>query len=227
MSLQLEERHCGNVYVITCTGRIVAGEEVAALEAAIARGLREFKRLVLRLSTVDRLDSTGMGLLVRFAVHTRSRGGDLRLAEPAPFVGTLLQMTRLASVLRAYVTEEEAIVSFLRERFTDSRDTSPAKRSVLFVDQSADLCAFVRALLAEHGYAVTSTALARDARILLQAARVDFLIFGPDSSQMPRETLVSSLKQLAPQAAVLHLERDFKQRDPHQAGEMLLEMMRK
>ncbi len=47
MSLSVDARHCGTVYVIRCTGRIVAGEEVGVLEASINRGLREFLRFVL------------------------------------------------------------------------------------------------------------------------------------------------------------------------------------
>ena len=47
MSLSVDARHCGSVYVIRCTGRIVAGEEVGVLEASINRGLREFIRFVV------------------------------------------------------------------------------------------------------------------------------------------------------------------------------------
>ena len=50
MSLSVDSRHCGAVYVLRCTGRIVAGEEVGVLEASINRGLREFLRFVLQVA---------------------------------------------------------------------------------------------------------------------------------------------------------------------------------
>jgi anti-anti-sigma factor len=224
MGLRLEERHCGDVYVIACTGPVVAGE-VEVLQSALERGLREFKRLTVNLSGVHRVDSTGMGLLVRFAVRARHGGGDLRLAEPTQFVSNLFGMTKLSTILRIHPTEEEAILGCLHEHFTEVSSDTPCKGRVLFIDNSHDLCVFVRMLLKEHGYEVVSTALVRDARILMRASKIDFLIFGPDCAQAPRESLISSLKQHAPQAAAFHLEPDFKHRAPHEAEATLLGMM--
>src|ERR1700690_4499858 len=102
MSLSVDSRHCGTVYVIKCTGRIVTGDEITVLEASINRGLREFVRIVLHVGDVTRVDSTGMGLMVRFLSHCRNRGGDVRLAAPPPFLESLLQMTNLASIFRIY-----------------------------------------------------------------------------------------------------------------------------
>src|SRR5664279_5656873 len=115
MSLALESRHCGSVYVVRCAGRIIAGQESALLEESLKRGLREFSRLVVNVSDVTYLDSSGMGLIVRFLWHARTRGGDLRLAGPTPFVTQLLDITKLSPVFRIYAEEEAAIVSFLKE----------------------------------------------------------------------------------------------------------------
>ena len=81
MSLALESRHVGSVYVVKCAGRIASGEESKVLDEALQRGLREFNRIVLNLAEVKYIDSAGMGLLVRFLWHLRNRHGDLRLAE--------------------------------------------------------------------------------------------------------------------------------------------------
>src|SRR5271166_6220425 len=115
MSLSLESRHCGSVFIVRCTGRIVSGEESQTLEAALQRGLREFTRVVLHVDQVNRVDSAGMGLMVRFLWHARNRKGDLRLAAPQPFLTDLLNITKLSTVFRIYPNEEAAIVSFLKE----------------------------------------------------------------------------------------------------------------
>ena len=225
MSLSVDARHCGNVYVIRCTGRIVAGEEVRVLEASIDRGLREFLRFVLQVGDVGRVDSTGMGLLVRFLSHTRNRGGDLRLAAPPAFLSNLLQVTKLAGIFRVYDSEEAAIVSFLKgPGVSDSGDASVGPM-VLFVDQSPDLCAFVRALLHHHGYEVLSTCRIHDAKTLLSSAKFDYIVLGPDSSHLPSDNVVASLKSLAPAAATVLLPVDFKHEDPERAGRDLLRMM--
>src|SRR5271165_2024723 len=114
MHLDLNARFVGNVFILQCKGRIAMGNEVKALQAALDRGANEFIRIVLNMSEVDRLDSTGIGLLVRYAANLRKRGGDIRLAAPPPFVVTLLKLANLSSYLHVDSTEEDAIVSFLK-----------------------------------------------------------------------------------------------------------------
>ena len=226
MSLSLDSRHCGRVFVIKCVGRIVTGEEITILEACINRGLLESTRIVVQAGEVTRVDSTGMGLLVRFLSHTRNRGGDLRLAAPPPFLSNLLRLTKLATIFRIYDSEEEAIVSFLKEPALSNTDGAHAGPLVLFVDQSPDLCAFVRTLLQHHGYEVLSTCRMHDAKTLLSAAKVDYIVLGPDSSSLPSESVAASLKSLAPKASTVLLQNDFKLGDPEQAGLELLRLMK-
>ncbi len=225
MSLSVECRPCGQIYVIKAFGRIVTGEEATILQAAINRGLVEFVRLVLNAAEVTRVDSTGMGLLVRFLSHTRNRGGDLRLAAAQPFFTTLLQLTKLSTIFRTYDSEEAAIVSFMKEAPTGTpviRNTGP---TVLFVDQSADLCAFARSLLHHHGYDVLSTCRIHDAKTLLKAGKIDYIVLGPDSCQEPSQNLLDSFRLLAPTAKTVLLESGFQSSDPERASLELLQRM--
>jgi len=225
MSLALESRHCGSVYVVRCAGRIVTGEESALLEETLKRGLREFTRVVLNVSEVDRVDSSGMGLLVRFLWHTRTRGGDLRLAAPTRIVTDLLEMTKLSAVFRVFPDEEAAIVSLLNDGALTPADTANTGPRVLFLDPSPDTCAFVRALLSRHGYRVLSTGLMGDAKVLLCASTVDVIVLGPDSGALSTPAMVNVLQELAPSAKTVVLERDFKSRAADEAGMALLERL--
>ncbi len=225
MPLSLDSRYCGRVFVIKCVGRIVTGEEITMLEACINRGLRESTRIVVQAGEVTRVDSTGMGLLVRFLSHTRNRGGDLRLATTPPFLDNLLRLTKLSTIFRIYDSEEEAIVSFLKEPGLAHTGDAHAGPLVLFVDQSPDLCAFVRTLLQHHGYEVLSTCRMHDAKTLLSAAKVDYIVLGPDSSFLPSDRAATSLKSLAPKASTVLLQNDFKHSDAEQAGLELLRLM--
>ena len=51
--LSLNSRFVGNVYIIRCSGRVILGDEVKALEAALDAGEREFTRFVVDLSEVS------------------------------------------------------------------------------------------------------------------------------------------------------------------------------
>jgi anti-anti-sigma factor len=223
MLLSLKSRFIGNVYVIECTGRVVLGEEVKALEAALQTGEHEFTRVVLNLGEVNRLDSIAMGLLVRYAERLGKRGGGLRLAAPPTFVTNLLNMTKLSTLLKSYPTEEEAIVSFLKER-SGEEPKEKGGPTVLIFDESADLCVFVRTVLAGHGYDVRSTCSFRDAKILLGVDGVDYIVVGPSTPRLSAETVVESLTALSPKANVKQLAPDFKIRDAREATDALLQM---
>jgi anti-anti-sigma factor len=223
MSLSLASRFCGNVYVIQCTGRIAAGQETTILETALDEAEREFARVVLNLSEVTRMDSMGLGLLVRHASRLGKRGGTIRLAAPQSFVAHLLKITKLSSFLQSYPTEEDAIQSFLKQ---DSPQTAEEKRglSVLVFDPAADLCMFVRTVLAQHGFDVKMSCSFRDAKVLLRVDQVDYILVGPGTLQLPSETVANELSALAPKASALQLSADFKSHDAIQATETLLHM---
>ena len=223
MLLSIKSRFVGNVYVIECVGRVVLGEEVKSLEAELERGEREFTRIVLNLAEVNRLDSIAMGLLVRYAERLGKRGGGLRLAAAPTFVTKLLDMTKLSFMLPNFPTEEEAIVSFLKQEPTDELQEKRGPR-VLVVDESPDLCVFVRTVLMQHGYDVRSTCSFRDAKILLGVDSVDYIVVGPGTPQLSAETVIHTLTALSPKATAFRLAPDFKIRDAREATDALLQM---
>jgi anti-anti-sigma factor len=225
MELTLKSRFVGNVYVIQCAGKIIAGPEAKALEAALDDAAYEFRRFVLSLSQLTRLDSIGLGLLVRYAVRLRQRDGDIRLAAPPPFLVTLLDLTKLSETFQSFPTEEEAILSFLRQR--PVQEGAAQRRHgprVLVVDESADLCVFVRTVLQKHGFDVNSSCLLADAKVLLQVDKVDYILAGPSTPQCPAEMTLKALTPFAPRAAALRLDDNFKSLDAEQATSALLRL---
>jgi anti-sigma B factor antagonist len=223
MPLTLDARFCGDVFVMLCQGRIVLGEESNLLETTLNNRAREFTQLVLNLSEIDRLDSTGMGMIVRFAASLRKRGGDLYLAAPPTFVTRMMEITGLSSVVHIYSTEEDAILAFLR-RAPAPLGPHKSGPKVLFLDSSRDLCAFVKTVLEQHGYQVKPASLLHDARIILKVDHVDYVLAGPGSPQQSSEDLMASLKAWAPNAITLQLDADFKARDAQEAAKILLQL---
>lgn len=224
MSLVLSSRHLGNVYIIHCKGRIAMGDEVKALDAELRFCTREFARVVLNMAEVSRVDSTGIGLLVRHATNLHKVGGDIRLAEPPDFLLTLIDLANLSRILRVYETEEAAILSFLERQPTQKIEKHGTR--VLFFDQSPDLCAFVRAVLTQHGFDVKWTTNFGDAKILLRVEEVEYILVGPGTPQLSSETALRSLRAAAPRPIGLHLERDFNTHDAHLATEILLALFK-
>jgi len=129
----------------------------------------------------------------------------------------------LSSILQMHPTEEEALLSFLRNRRAEKPEVKPGSR-VLFFDPSPDLCAFVRAVLTQHGFDVKSTSNFGDAKVLLRVDDVDYVVAGPGTPQLSPQTALRSLKPLMPRAAAFHLDANFPSLDAHEATETLLKL---
>jgi anti-anti-sigma factor len=223
MPLTLTPRHSGSVYIVNCAGEIVCGVEERALERVLEHAQHEFSRFVLNLSNVTRLDSMGLGLLVRHYTRVAKRGGAIRLAGAPAFVTNVLDLTRLSATFPNFQTEDEAILSF-QNRPSGARSDATRGPRLLVFDPSADLCIFARSVLSRHGFDVRTTCAFGDAKLLLRADQVDFVLVGPGTAQLPAERAARDLSAVAPQASVLQLAPDFMSHDATKAAQILLEV---
>jgi anti-sigma B factor antagonist len=65
-------------------------------------------RIVVDLSATDFIDSSGLGALISTLKIARKAGGDLRIAAPTRQVCTVLELSNLDRVLRAYDSVDSA-----------------------------------------------------------------------------------------------------------------------
>ena len=113
MSLQATSREIGGVIVIDLDGRITLGDGSALLRELIREHLDEsHKKLVLNLTAISYLDSTGLGELVSGYRLVKSQGGELKLLNLNKKVSDLLQVTKLYTVFDIHNDETEAVASF-------------------------------------------------------------------------------------------------------------------
>ena len=66
-------------------------------------------RIVIDLSAVTFIDSSGLGALIGGLKSARQAAGDLRIAAPTEQVTTVLGLTNLDRVLKPYASVEEAL----------------------------------------------------------------------------------------------------------------------
>ncbi len=103
LKLVLEEK--ANETIIHCAGKINA-ENSEAFQAEIRDLIPASRghvtaitcRIVLDLSNVSHVDSTGLGALLGAWTAAQRRGCDLEIANMNPRVGKLAEMTKLDSV---------------------------------------------------------------------------------------------------------------------------------
>ncbi len=111
--MQLSTREEGRVTILTVDGDLVIGEPEALFKKTVARLLEQGRsNLLVDLSAVGFLDSSGLGALVRAMTTSQNEGGQTKLLGVGPQVRRLLEMTRLDSVFEIYNDMETAAASF-------------------------------------------------------------------------------------------------------------------
>ena len=115
MQLRMNTRTRDGVLIVDCIGRIVFGEESAALRANAKNALTQNSKVILNLAEVTYIDSGGLGTLVSLFTTARNTGGALKLASLTQRVGDLLQVTKLVSVFEVYPDDQSAVRSFQKE----------------------------------------------------------------------------------------------------------------
>jgi anti-sigma B factor antagonist len=69
-------------------------------------------QVVIDLSKVDWMNSTGLGLLISGLTTLRKSGGELKLANVTDKIQSLLTITKLVTVFKTYDSVDEAVKSF-------------------------------------------------------------------------------------------------------------------
>lgn len=115
MQLRMNTRIQDGVLVLDCIGRIVFGEESAALRDTVKSAMEGNASVVLNLAEVNYIDSGGLGTLVSLYTTARNAGGALKLANLTKRVGDLLQVTKLVSVFEVFPDEAAALRSFKKQ----------------------------------------------------------------------------------------------------------------
>ena len=70
-------------------------------------------KIVVNLTKVTYVDSSGLATLVEILKNMRSYGGKLRLSNMSPKVKSLFEITKLEKLFEIIANEEEAISTFV------------------------------------------------------------------------------------------------------------------
>ena len=101
----------------TLDSGVVVVSPAGRLNMMAAPGLREqlhnlvqggHTRLVVDLSGVETIDSSGLGALISGLKAARQSGGDLRISSPGEQATAVLELTNLNRVLKSYQSADDA-----------------------------------------------------------------------------------------------------------------------
>ena len=114
MGLQVAIRKSGDVTILDVRGRstIDGGESQllgSHLQKLVANGVR---KLLLNLSELTQVDSSGLSIIVGTYVSLSRQGGDLRLLCPRGRVLEVLSVVHLLEAIPSFQDEAQAVASF-------------------------------------------------------------------------------------------------------------------
>ena len=113
MSVKLNTRQVGDVTVVDVSGRVTLGEGSSTIRETLrdltAKGNR---KILLNLSAVSYIDSTGIGELVAGFTSAANAGGTVKLLGLTKHVKDVLMISKLYTVFEAHDDEATAVASF-------------------------------------------------------------------------------------------------------------------
>jgi anti-sigma B factor antagonist len=113
MNMTTSIRQAGSITIVDISGRIVLGEESAALRDLVRDLLsKEYRQILFNLSEVNYIDSAGLGSLVAAFASVRKHKGELKLLNLTNKVHNVLQITKLYTVFDIMNDETEGVRSF-------------------------------------------------------------------------------------------------------------------
>jgi len=218
VDLSLNTREVGYVMVVRCTGRIVAGQESESLSSHIACLLRDRRAIVLNLSEVEFIDSSGLGAIVRGLNRLRQARGDMKLCNLTEHVRKVLEISHIAKLFDVFDSEQKAVAAFYGP---DTRVEKPTRTgaSILCVDSAGNVLSYLRELLLASDYDVQTSSHLGDALMLLRFTRFDLLILGPGVPPTARQSVRGASATLP----VVDLESDFSTLEAGEAASRLLQ----
>ncbi len=111
--MKATNRTVENVEIISLQGKITIGSGDTQLREVISTAVNAGKtNVLLDLSGVTTIDSSGIGELVGSYTTVTNRGGKLKLLHLPAKLNELLHVTQLITVFEVYDNEREAVASF-------------------------------------------------------------------------------------------------------------------
>jgi anti-sigma B factor antagonist len=113
MPLTIERRAAGDVVILDLKGRATIGSETDRLNETLRYELSSgTRKLLVNLSALVQVDSSGLATLVRSFVSMGCSGGAMRLVVPPGRVREVFEVTQLSRAITCYNDEPSALASF-------------------------------------------------------------------------------------------------------------------
>ena len=111
MDLKIQEKE--GIVIIRIIGKTLGGPDATQVSEKMHELINNGKsKLVVDMASVERMNSSGLGILIGCLMAVRKKHGDIRLFRLQEKPKELLRMTKLNCVFEVFEKEDEAVESF-------------------------------------------------------------------------------------------------------------------
>ena len=111
--MKITQRKVDNAVILDLNGKLTGGPDADTFRDVFKSLIDQGKKnIIVNLEKVSWINSTGLGILISGYTSVRRGGGDLVIMHASDRIESILYVTKLNLLFKAYETEEEALTSF-------------------------------------------------------------------------------------------------------------------
>lgn len=110
--MELRVEQLDEVKIVSIAAPALDANNVKEFKAAISGHLEGAKQLLLDLSALEFVDSSGLGAFLSCLRQLQAAGGDLKIVGVTKPVRTLFELVRMHRLLDIFNTRDEALRSY-------------------------------------------------------------------------------------------------------------------
>ena len=111
--MKIRRDDSGEVTVLRLDGKLMGGPDADKFQSQVKELVSEGRsKVLLDLSKVSWVNSTGLGILISGYTTIQNSGGSMRLVGANKRIDQIFMVTKLHTIFQSFDSEEEAIASF-------------------------------------------------------------------------------------------------------------------
>ncbi len=111
--MKITQREVDNAVILDLNGKLTGGPDADTFREVFKSLIDQGKKnIIVNLEKVSWINSTGLGILISGYTSVRRGGGDLVIMHASDRIESILYVTKLNLLFKAYENEDEALTSF-------------------------------------------------------------------------------------------------------------------
>ena len=113
--MELSTEKVNDVLIIKILNQKLDASNALKFKKAIINEIKGYKKVLINMSEIDFIDSSGCGIILHVLKTLTSDKGDLKLFGLQKTVQVVIELIRMHQVIEIFNTKEEALKSYLNK----------------------------------------------------------------------------------------------------------------